>query len=269
MYQTAKIQLFKILTKLWGDPYGFISLPVLKGPARGLKFRLDLVRRLESAYFLGKYDTHILSRLNRVLSRGSIVWDCGTYLGFYSAFFARQVGPTGKVVAIEPDPRNLARTRENVELNGLHNVQYVHAALGAPLGEVEFVLSDDSNSHLPGCFVGDDEAREHWLEREKTQERIRVSCLSLDQALLDLELPKPNLVKLDIEGAEKEALKHLEVVAGESKPFFVIELHNAECDLEAWRFARRFGYTLVSMETGEVVRSEKESSGTLLASPST
>ena len=97
------------MTKLLGDKEEMVCLPVLRGPLKGARFRLDLIYRKEASYFLGTYDPDKLKKISRFMRKGMTIWDCGAYLGYYTVFFARFVGPEGKVVVFEPDPRNMLR----------------------------------------------------------------------------------------------------------------------------------------------------------------
>jgi FkbM family methyltransferase len=263
-----KDRLYRLITTTRGDANGLVTLPVLSGPGRGLRLRVDLIHRKDT-YFWGKYDRQILRHLRSIVQRDWTVWDCGTYIGYYTLFFARAVGPKGCVVAIEPDRRNLQRTQENVGLNGFANVQFVNAAIGAPLGEVDFLLDDTTNSHLPGYYVGGRDKKEEWGSKDLLREKTRIVCMSLDQAFYDKKLPRPNLVKIDIEGAEKDAVQHLGRLVADVKPLIVLELHNPECDEAAWCFSKQTGYRLWSMDTSEPVTSREQVCGTLLCSSPT
>ena len=255
-----------MVTELYGDHDGTVALPILFGPARGLKIRADLAKR-KDAYFWGKYDRHVLNVIMPLVRPGWTIWDCGIYIGFYTLFFARRVGPAGRVLAIELDYRNLNRTQENAALNQLSNIEFVNAAIGAPSGEVEFIMDDGTNSHLVGTYVGGLEMRELWQARDKKKNCGRVECISLDQVLLEKGFSKPDLIKLDIEGAEKEALQHADYIFGEVRPLLLLELHNPQCDHAAWDFSQRFGYDLRCLDTGEIPAKLEDVHGTLLCQP--
>jgi FkbM family methyltransferase len=263
---TIKENAYGIMTALFGDQDRMITLPVLSGPARGLRIRADLVEA-KDAYFWGKYDRSVLDQVLPFVQRGWTTWDCGTYIGFYTLVFARRVGPTGRVVAIEPDSRNLMRTKENVALNQLTNVEFINAAIGAPVGHVEFVVDEGTNSHLPGTYAGRPEMEDVWNARDEGKARTRVECISLDQALLEKGLPQPDLIKLDIEGAEKDALKHAEHIFMQVRPLLLLELHNPQCDRAAWDFSRRFCYELKSLDTNKTFTRAEEVHGNLLCRP--
>lgn len=258
---------YRSITALFGDAENMVTLPILCGPARGLRMRADIAGRKE-VYFLGKYDDYILRQLAPVVKPGWTVWDCGAYIGFYTLFFSRQVGTTGRVVAIELDHRNLKRTRENVELNRFSNVEFVNAAVGAAAGEVDVVLNDGTNSHLPGNYVGGLAMKKAWSAKDESQARGRVECISLDQALFEKQLPRPHLIKIDIEGAEKDALAHASQMFERVRPLLLLELHNPECDQAAWEFSHGFDYELRSLDhEGTIFTAEEQVHGTLLCTP--
>ena len=249
-----------------GDADNMVTLPVLSGPGRGLRIRADLVDR-KDAYFWGRYDRYVLDQVLPLVQPGWTVWDCGTYLGYYTLIFARSVGATGRVVAIELDAGNLRRTRENAEANSITNIDYINAAIGGPAGEVEFVVDPKTNSHLPGTYVGGADMKRVWKTKDRDRARGRVDCISLDQAILERGVPSPHLVKLDIEGAEKDALEHAAYIFGRIRPLLILELHNPECDLAAWTFSQHFGYELYSLEDEKVLTQATQVHGTLLCRP--
>jgi FkbM family methyltransferase len=261
----VKRVVFGAWTRLSGDENGRLAVSTLTGPAKGLRFRLDLRGNYEMGYFLGNYERDIVNRLKSFVRPGWVIWDGGIYIGYYTCLFARLVSSAGRVVAIEADPRNLTRTREHVEMNGLHNVIFVSAAIGIPDAEVDLYLNDGTNSHLSGTWVGG--IREVYASAEVRDRTMRVKCKSLDQILNEGFAPEPNLIKLDIDGAELWALQHLDTLATRVRPMFLIELHNPQCDQAAWHFASQWNYRIERFDTGEVYSSAESVYGTILLSP--
>lgn len=263
--QRVKHGIFTTITKVAGDGDEHVVLPTLSGPAKGLRFRLNLNEFGEPPYFYGTYELSEAKVIARLCQPGWVVWDCGIYLGYYTNLFSRLVGPQGSVVAFEPDPKNIERTRSNLALNKLSNVRFVHTAIGAPVGEVDFALSNNTNSHVKGAYIGTD--RSDYATRERIDELIRVRCISLDEAYETPEIPRPNLIKIDIEGAELVALRHLNKVTTELRPIIILELHNPECDAAAWEFSQKARYSLQSLDRGEPIKSRADVGGTLLCMP--
>ena len=254
---------YKAITVVGGDPGGFVVMPILAGPAKGLRLKLDLVKRRE-ALFWGNYERQILDRLDKIVKPGWTVWDCGTHIGYYSCYFARAVGSNGHVVVVEPDIRNLNRTKENIERNNMKNFTVQNTAVGRPGGMIEFCISDNSNSHIPGLYVGGPSQKAEWASKEASLQKVMVDCAGLDELYFERGLPKPDLIKLDIEGAEIEALQHVDRLVREVRPLIVLELHNPECDAAAWKFAVKTGCTLQSLDSGQMVTQAKDVNGTLL-----
>jgi FkbM family methyltransferase len=242
-----------------------VTLATQTGPAAGLRFQLDLQGRLEYAYWSGTYDREILEKIAALAKPGWTAWDCGTYLGYYTCFLARLVGPTGKVCAFEPDPTNFARTQRAVALNGLTNVSLIQAAIGESSGEIDLLVNAGTNSHLPGVYVGAD--RESYARKEKHETVIKVRCLSLDDAYFAEGAARPDIIKIDIEGAEMLALPQTRRLCREVRPLFVLELHNPECDRAAWDWSQEQGYSLQSIATGRTLTRAEDVGGTLLCSP--
>ena len=90
-----------------------------------------------------------------MLRPGDTVVDCGANNGFTTVFFAKCVGPQGRVIAFEPLPRNSADVAQNVQLNGLENVDVRQQAVGRQQGEVQMV--DTPNGILSShASCGDD-----------------------------------------------------------------------------------------------------------------
>ncbi|NCN82788.1 MAG: FkbM family methyltransferase [Candidatus Pacebacteria bacterium] len=121
---------------------------------------------------------------------GDTVIDAGAYSGIFTIVAAKLVGKNGKVIAYEPDPFNRRRLRRNILLNDLKNVVVrpfgLYSRNTILLFEVRQVASRIAEN----------------LERP-----IQVQMKSLDAEMKSLGLSKVHMVKMDIEGAEIEALK--------------------------------------------------------------
>ncbi|MFP6887159.1 MAG: FkbM family methyltransferase, partial [Opitutales bacterium] len=127
--------------------------------------------------------------------RGMVVLDIGAHAGYYSLLSARQAGSTGKVYAFEPEPSNHGLLVRNIEGNGYQNIVTVNKAVTNKVGtSTLFVTSLDNGSHS---------LYQHGLPEDG---RIEVETTTVD-AFLELQgWPSVGLVKLDVEGAESDAL---------------------------------------------------------------
>jgi FkbM family methyltransferase len=142
------------------------------------------------------------------LEHGDYVVDCGANMGFTTIFFAHFVGPSGKVIAVEPHPANVRDLRQNILLNGLTNVDVRETAVGSGNGVVE--LCDAPN----GIIVAGGEAK-----------IVQVPIVRLDDAVCDRQ---PTFLKIDVEGHELEVLKGAaRILSG--RPKLDIEVHPVYC----------------------------------------
>ena len=262
MKDIIKSGLYSLITKIIGDKDDFVFLPVIKGPAEGIWLKLDLINRKESSYLLGKYDLFILEILDKLIEPGWIIWDCGTYLGFYTCYFAKAVGKAGHVYGFEPDPNNYDRTKNNLHKNNLENHTLFNYAIGSSKENISFILSQNSNSHLEGAYI--DKLEEYKLNREEVDTQISVRSYSLDELFYCEKLTPPNLIKIDIEGAEVEAFNETVKLQGDIKPIFLVELHNNECFRAAWEFANKSDYVIYNLHKNLFAKSLEDVNETVL-----
>ena len=130
------------------------------------------------------------------LAEGSVFLDVGANVGFYTLFAARKVGPTGRVVSFEPDPGTFESIRRSVARNGFDWADCRNLALSDRDGELPFFYCGDGSAH---SLVAETAAR---ANRYAGQEMVRVTTLDGLMERGELELPRVDLVKMDVEGEE-------------------------------------------------------------------
>ncbi|MEK7477471.1 MAG: FkbM family methyltransferase [Candidatus Coatesbacteria bacterium] len=168
------------------------------------QFRITSASEMERAMrFDG--ERRILARLLRETRLGDTVCDVGANLGFYSILLAKAVGPGGSVMAFEPERGVLARMQENAGLNGLPSIRFFDVALGETDATVSLAVDGQSGSGLHIMAGAEQEVRPGFATREVRQVRG-------DRFISDQGLPIPAIVKVDVEGMEREVLRGLEGV---------------------------------------------------------
>jgi FkbM family methyltransferase len=83
------------------------------------------------------WEPEMTEEFRRRVKPGMTLADIGANVGYYTILASRLVGPTGKVLAFEPDEDNLAYLRKNLAENGCGNVQVYPFAVGAKDGEAD------------------------------------------------------------------------------------------------------------------------------------
>jgi FkbM family methyltransferase len=127
---------------------------------------------------------------------GETVVDVGAHIGLYTLRVAREVGPKGKVIAIEPDPRNFVLLKQNIATNNLHNVIAVNVA-----------LSDDACRRLFYACTDPSLSSLKLQSQTKIREAKIVTTMTLSALLKNLDIKRVDWIKVDVEGEELEVLR--------------------------------------------------------------
>jgi FkbM family methyltransferase len=146
---------------------------------------------------------------------GRTVYDVGAWEGTTALALARRVGPSGSVLAFEPNPAAAAKLRTNLALNGVTNVSLLDVAVG------------DSTREVDLSFQRNATGRAHILSepRPKSRVHVRVPMATLDELREQRGLPPPDLIKIDVEGAETEVLRGARRTIVAHRPDLLLELH--------------------------------------------
>ncbi|MEX2201788.1 MAG: FkbM family methyltransferase [Dongiaceae bacterium] len=132
-----------------------------------------------------------LALLAPLLRPGRVVVDVGAYIGTHTVFFAQKVAPGGHVYAIEPQRAPFQLLCGNVALNALTNVTCLPGMAAAEAGERRIAMPDPL---IAQNFGG------HRAMQFESGDKVRV--LKID----DLELPRCDLIKIDVEGMEPDVI---------------------------------------------------------------
>jgi FkbM family methyltransferase len=194
-------------TKLW------IRIP--KGLGKGFWMHVD--PRFDIGYVNGDYEPWIQDLLKSELASGDCYYDVGAHAGFFSLIASRFVGSRGKIVVFEPDPENMASLKANMARNEIPQVTAVEAAVWSSPGEATFERALDASNRTQGHLA---------VEADSTHARIRVNAVRLDDLVFNNEYPAPQFIKMDVEGAEWEALHGASRLLSEIRPKLLCEVHD-------------------------------------------
>jgi FkbM family methyltransferase len=165
------------------------------GPFR---VRVDMRDRViaKKIILYGAYEEREIELLCSLVRPGDRVMDVGANIGIYSLYLSRAVGPAGKVLAVEPDPDNLALLRANLEANHCDNVIVLPFALGTVSGEAGLFQADDNRGNLSFADLGG------------TGRSVSVPVRRGEEVLEELAF-EPRVAKIDVEGAEPQVVSGL------------------------------------------------------------
>jgi FkbM family methyltransferase len=161
------------------------------------------------------------------------VLDIGANVGFFTLLASRLVGDAGHVFAFEPLPRNLYYLERHVRLNELTNVHIEAVAIAARSGNASFRTAP----HASMGGLRDDG-------------NLQVVTASLDNLVAEDRIPTPDFIKMDIEGAESEALRGASKLLSGSPLTVVLSTHGYEQHELCSAFLKNVGFSLKLLRDG-------------------
>jgi FkbM family methyltransferase len=170
----------------------------------------------------GALEPTVQEALRRHVAPGATVYDIGANIGFFSLLAARLAGPDGAVHAFEPLPAAANALCGHVALNNARTVTVHETAVGARSGRTQLMaVGDGSWSHLA------DRGR-----HPDTQEVLDVDIVTIDDVVAGGARP-PDVVKIDVEGAEIDVLDGMIETIRSHSPVIVCELHGSNTEFLA------------------------------------
>jgi FkbM family methyltransferase len=177
---------------------------------------------------------------HRLLKPGDVALDLGANQGIYCCAFGAAVGPSGRVIAVEPIPRQVRRLKSNIEANG-----FSHCVV------IEKAISDGDGIASLGMADGDTSAS--ILASDKNGS-IEVETTSVDEIAKKMKLSRIDFIKLDVEGAELLALQGASNTLRQFHPTLSIEAANPILFKDIQSLLRPLGYKFAEFdERGRLV----------------
>jgi FkbM family methyltransferase len=183
-------------------------LPIIAGPLRG-RWWLPAARGKILRVLGGSYEREQTELFERWIEPGQTVVDVGAHVGYYSLLASVLVGESGSVHAFEPDRRNARFLRRHVRMNRRSNVTVVEVAVADRTGISEFRTAGGSGTGR--LDAGGDR---------------QVPTIRLDDYCSDRGIA-PDVLKIDVEGAEVEVLAGAAAVLS-SGPVLFLSTHGRE-----------------------------------------
>lgn len=141
----------------------------------------------------GYYEPDVTDLFKAYIKPGQTVFDIGANIGYYTLLAAKWVGPSGRVVAFEPEPSNFEILRKNVQLNGYSHVTLVPHAVSKAAGKIRLYLNEQNRG-------------DHRIyDSGETRTSIEIETVSLDGYCAE-HPGRVDFIKMDIQGAEGGAL---------------------------------------------------------------
>ena len=206
----------------------------------GIKVRLP-VRYIN--YFPDDYEYENFNFLRQHLSEGDVVLDIGAHIGVFAVIAARYGGNIGKVYAFEPASATNMLLQKTIAINNINTVVLPYkAAMGAVSGKTKFYVSaidgDNSNSLVA-------------YKTDRDLFATEVDIFTVDDFVEQNKIDAVNFIKIDVEGAELDALRGARNTFLKHKPACILAIHpepilsKGDSLEDIYNYIRDLGYTIL------------------------
>ncbi|MBD1862754.1 MULTISPECIES: FkbM family methyltransferase [Trichocoleus] len=161
-----------------------------------------------SLAFYGEYSESEVELFQQLLKPGNLVIEAGGNIGAHTVVFAKTVGRDGLVLVFEPQRIVFQTLCANLALNNLTNVSAKQVALGQKVGTTKLPpLNYEDPENFGGISLG----------RQYDGEEVDIKTID------SLDLQHCHLIKVDVEGMEKEVLGGALNTIKRLRPFLYVE----------------------------------------------
>jgi FkbM family methyltransferase len=165
-------------------------------------------------------------------TKGEVLLDIGAHIGKYALKTAKVVGDAGMVLAIEANPVNYQVLGKNLKLNNIENVIALNLAAWNQDCTLKLFVG-----HLGG---------HHSVKINWNLGSYKVRARALDDVIKEYEINNVDWIKIDVEGAEWEALCGLTKTIEEHKAKIIVELSYENLDMVK-KFLKLHEYSIIKI----------------------
>lgn len=130
---------------------------------------------------------------------GMTVIDIGANIGATTLNIAKRISPDGNIYSFEPSPYNYQQALANISLNNFSNIHLINLGLGDEK-TTAFLWDVNSNNRGMQRLLKD-------TGKNISYEKTSVDVDTLDNSMETFGIPKPSLIKIDVEGYEFKVLQ--------------------------------------------------------------
>lgn len=254
IFDSTKSYLKKIVNRLIVKPRRPEWVRISAGPLIGGELFLESNSFSGwSEMVSGTYDSFIYDEIKKMNADDKVIWDIGAHFGYHSLSFSSIVGEKGHVYSFEPNPFNIERFRLNVARNPAldKRITLNTNALSDTNGKSTFIFSNDvdgsrsSGSHLIGAtapLLG-----YTYLNFSRQD----VETIKIDSLIAGSGIKIPDIMKIDVEGAELLVLNGASAFFERHKPIIFMEVHNILMMFYVQRFLISHGYDIKILNESE------------------
>jgi FkbM family methyltransferase len=227
---------------------------ILKGPLAGRPILLNPdAQQYQQLMLKAEFDDFLFDYVDRRDWSGKTIYDIGAHVGYHTMNFAHRVGEDGRVFAFEPHPSHQQRLRTNLSRNKdlESRVTLMPVAVSNKAGRIQFYCTESvegsgssmsfiagSSTPFPASFYHDYNA-------------IHVESAKLDDLVAGGNCLPPDLMKIDVEGAESLVVEGALGMLRQYKPSLLIGVHSLVNMLHVACHLQPLGYSFTLLEEKE------------------
>lgn len=160
------------------------------------------------------YDIYQYKKVH--IMKDDTILDCGANIGMFSVHASQLVGPGGKVYAFEPGPEEVDSVKKNLQLNNITNVDICAKGIWNEVTTKKFLIENSWANRITDKEIN-------------SENLITIKTIDIDSFIVENSIKKINFIKMDIEGAEYQALEGAREVLRTQKPKLALSLyHNTD-----------------------------------------
>lgn len=200
-----------------------IMVPIKDGPLKGKRWILTS----GSNFLAGRYEPEKTRAIADVVQPGDVVFDIGAHVGYFTVLMSGIVGSEGRIFAFEPRGINKHFLKRHLKANRCENVEIIEACVGNRTGTARLETRVGTGTG----YVSD-------------SGNVEVEMVTIDGLVESGRLPRPDFIKMDVEGGEMMVLEGAAKTIEAHHPRMVLATHGDEIDARCQDFLKARGYAL-------------------------
>ncbi len=168
----------------------------------------------KNIFLYGYYEKKETDFWNNLTENKKIVFDVGANVGYYGLIASKKIISNGMVYGFEPVSFINERAKHNILTNNLKNFILYKIALSDKIGELKINIGNNANWGMSGINT-------HNYLSGKTE---TVKTDTVDNFIIQNNIPRLDIIKVDVEGSESNVLMGMVNTLTNYKPIVMIEI---------------------------------------------
>ncbi|MFV8224377.1 FkbM family methyltransferase [Christiangramia aquimixticola] len=208
-----------------------LVVPILSGPLKGKKW---ITGAHNNSAWIGTYESRQSAIFVNKCKGKKVLWDLGAHAGYYTLLF-KTVNEKSKVYSFEPVDGNYANLQKHIEINKLEKVDVIKKAVFDKEGVLKFAKGNSVGGKI--SENGD----------------MTVPVVKLSNLLLRGTIEYPDVIKMDVEGAEYRVLLDLkDILTSTNKPLIFLSTHGKEIHDKCIELGSKMGFKVKPIDDNDI-----------------